>query len=138
MAASTVQAILNREGLGRLDHGDRATDRQPVRRYQQDRPGELVHIDIKKLAGIPDGGGWRIHGRGHAPPMKHSTVGYRFIHTAVDDRTRLAYSEILTNEQAATAVEPAQALGPEVVMHRRCRDSEVVGVVIGSPASSLA
>ena len=105
MAASTVQAILNREGLGRLDHGDRATDRQPVRRYQQDRPGELVHIDIKKLAGIPDGGGWRIHGRGHAPPMKHSTVGYRFIHTAVDDRTRLAYSEILTNEQAATAVE---------------------------------
>ena len=67
------------------------------------RPGELVHVDVKKLAGIPDGGGWRIHGRGHAPPTKRSTVGYRFIHTAVDDRTRLAYSEILTNEQGATA-----------------------------------
>ena len=63
-----------------------------------------MHVDIKKLSGIPDGGGWRIHGRGQAPPVKRSSVGYRFIHTAVDDRTRLAYSEILDNEQAVTAV----------------------------------
>ncbi len=104
LAASTVQNILRAEGLGRLDAGDRATDREPVRRYQRDRPGELIHVDIKKLSGIPDGGGWRIHGRGQAPPVKRSTVGYRFIHTAVDDRTRLAYSEILDDEQAVTAV----------------------------------
>ena len=60
-AGSTVQRILISEGLGRLDSGDRATA-EPVRRYQRDRPGELVHVDVKKLAGIPDGGGWRVHG----------------------------------------------------------------------------
>jgi len=103
LAASTVQNILRAEGLARLDTGDRATDREPVRRYQRDRPGELVHVDVKKLSGIPDGGGWRIHGRGRAPTAKRSTVGYRFIHTAIDDRTRLAYSEILGDEQGATA-----------------------------------
>ena len=59
LAASTVQNILNREGLGRLDRGDRAAaPRPPVRRYQRERPGELLHVDVKKLAGIPDGGGW--------------------------------------------------------------------------------
>ncbi len=55
-AASTVQKILVAEGLGRLDSGDRATN-EPVIRYQRDRPGELIHVDVKKLAGIPDGGG---------------------------------------------------------------------------------
>lgn len=80
LAASTVQNILRAEGLGRLDSGDRATNPEPIRRYQRDRPGELVHVDVKKLAGIPDGGGWRIHGRGNAPGVKRSTVGYRFIH----------------------------------------------------------
>ena len=68
-AGSTVQKILIAEGLGRLDSGDRATA-EPIRRYQRDRPGELVHVDVKKLAGIPDGGGWRIHGRGQAPPVE--------------------------------------------------------------------
>ena len=103
LAASTVQAILRREGLGRLDRGDRATNTAPPRRYQRDQPGELVHVDVKKISGIPTGGGWRIHGRGQAPPVKRSSVGYRFIHTAIDDRTRLAYSEILGDEQAITA-----------------------------------
>jgi transposase InsO family protein len=102
-AGSTVQRILISEGLGRLDSGDRATA-EPVRRYQRDRPGELVHVDIKKLAGIPDGGGWRIHGRGQAPPSKRSSIGYRFLHSALDDRTRIVYSEIHSNEQALTAV----------------------------------
>jgi len=95
MASSTVQAILNSEGLGRLDRGDRATATEPIRRYQRDRPGELVHVDFKKISGIPTGGGWRVHGRGRAPTVKRSSVGYRFIHTALDDRTRLAYSETL-------------------------------------------
>ena len=65
LAASTVQPILRAEGLGRLDRGDRATNAEPVRRYQRDRPGELIHVDVKKIAGIPDGGGWQIHGRGY-------------------------------------------------------------------------
>ena len=104
LAASTVQNILNREGLGRLDSGDRAT-KEPVVRYQRDRPGELVHVDIKKIAGIPDGGGWRTHGRGFAGQFRReSKPGYRYIHSAVDDRTRIVYSEILDDEQAGTAV----------------------------------
>ena len=102
-AGSTVQNILIAEGLGRLDSGDRATA-EPIIRYQRDRPGELVHVDVKKLAGIADGGGWRIHGRGQAPPSRRSATGYRFLHSALDDRTRLVYSEIHTNEQAVTAV----------------------------------
>ncbi len=103
-AASTVQKVLHAEGLGRLDHGDRATSSRAVRRYQRDRPGELVHVDVKKVAGIPDGGGWRIHGRGNAPTASRSSTGYRFLHSALDDRTRLVYSEIHPNEQAVTAV----------------------------------
>lgn len=103
LAGSTVQKILTAEGLGRLDSGDRATA-EPVVRYQRDRPGELVHVDVKKIAGIPDGGGWRIHGRGQAPTVQRSTTGYRYLHSALDDRTRIVYSEIHTNEQALTAV----------------------------------
>lgn len=102
LAASTVQNILNRVGLGRLDRGDRATNTEPVRRYQREHPGELIHVDIKKLAGIPDGGGWRTHGRGNTPKPPQR-VGYRYIHTAIDDRTRIAYSEILSDEKAVTA-----------------------------------
>jgi len=104
LAASTVQNILNRAGLGRLDRGDRATNRGPVHRYQRDTPGELIHVDVKKLAGIPDGGGWRVRGRGYPGEDTASRrVGYRYIHTAVDDRTRIAYSEIHTDEKAVTA-----------------------------------
>jgi transposase-like protein len=104
LAASTVQAILHRHGCNRLDRGDRATAAEPPRRYQRRRPGELAHVDVKKISGIPTGGGWRIHGRGHTP-AKRSTTGYRFIHTAIDDCTRLAYSEIHDDEQAITAAE---------------------------------
>jgi transposase InsO family protein len=103
LAASTVQRILNTAGCGRLDRGDRATNLEPVRRYERERPGELIHVDVKKIAAIPDGGGWRMHGRGNDGHGGHSGAGYRFIHTALDDRTRLAYSEILDDEQAATA-----------------------------------
>jgi transposase InsO family protein len=106
LAASTVQQILNRAGIGRLDRGDRATDTRPIARYQWDEPGELIHVDIKKIAAIPPGGGWRTRGRGfegeHARDRNGHT-GYRYIHTAIDDRTRIAYSEILADEKAATA-----------------------------------
>lgn len=103
IAGSTVQRILHAEGLGRLDRGDRATA-APVRRYQRERPGELIHVDVKKIAGIPEGGGWRVRGRGYTgegSPTRQ--VGYRYIHTALDDRTRLVYSEIHHDEQATTA-----------------------------------
>jgi transposase InsO family protein len=102
MAASTVRSILRSEGLSRLDRGDRADPTPRPQRYERARPGELVHVDVKKIAGIPDGGGWRMHGwdsRNH----NRGRVGYRFIHTAIDDRTRLAYSEILNDEQKHTA-----------------------------------
>ena len=103
VAPSTCQRILNDAGCGRLNKGDRATA-EPVRRYQHDLPGDLIHVDVKKIAAIPDGGGHRTRGRGytgeHAVTRK---VGYRFIHTALDDRTRLVYSEILDDEKAVTA-----------------------------------
>jgi len=106
LAASTVQAILTANGLGRLDRGDRATSSEPVRRYQWDEPGDLIHVDIKKLAGIPPGGGWHTRGKGYDGEQtrdRKGRIGYRYIHTAVDDRSRLVYSEIHMNEQAATA-----------------------------------
>ena len=104
LAASTVQNILNQAGVGRLDRGDRATDTRPVRRYQWDEPGDLIHVDIKKLAAIPPEGGWRTRGRGYENEgSKTRTVGYRFIHSAVDDHSRLVYSEVLGDEKAATA-----------------------------------
>ncbi|MDE3207113.1 MAG: IS481 family transposase [Acidobacteriota bacterium] len=102
LAASTTQKILAAAGQGRLDRGDRATA-EPVRRYQRDRPGELVHVDVKKLAAIPSGGGWRLNGRGPGKHRGHSGAGYRFLHTAIDDRTRLVYSEILDDEQGLTS-----------------------------------
>jgi transposase InsO family protein len=107
LASSTVQAILRREGMGRLDRGDRATDTERKarpQRYQRERPGELIHVDVKKLAAIPAGGGWRSRGRGY--PGEHTRsrmVGYRFVHSAVDDRSRIVYSEIHDDETAATA-----------------------------------
>jgi transposase InsO family protein len=103
VSASTVQSILNRAGVGRLDRGDRATKTKP-RRYQREHPGELIHVDIKKIAGIPDGGGWRSRGRGFPgeKATKHR-AGYRYIHSALDDRSRIVYSEILSDEKAHTA-----------------------------------
>ncbi|MCY9784363.1 IS481 family transposase [Nocardiopsis sp. EMB25] len=101
MHASTVHRILTRYHCARLAHTDRATGRA-VRRYERARPGELVHVDIKKLGNIPTGGGHKTLGR--AQGRKHrSKVGYAYIHNAVDDHTRLAYSEILADERKETA-----------------------------------
>jgi hypothetical protein len=102
LAASMVQEVLTAASLGRLDRGDRASA-EPVRRYQRDPPGELVHVDVKELAAIPPGGGWRSHGRGNDLRHGHGGAGYRYLHTAIDDRTRLVYSRILDNEQALAA-----------------------------------
>lgn len=103
LPASTVHRILVRLGLNRLDHMDRPTGRV-IRRYERNHPGELVHVDIKKLGRVPDGGGWRIHGRENRPNRKRGP-GWDFIHAAVDDHSRLAYAEIHADERADTCVE---------------------------------
>jgi transposase InsO family protein len=72
-------------------------------RYERARPGELVHMDVKKLGRIPDGGGWRAHGRtGISDRKRKSGNGFDYIHSLVDDHSRLAYSEILPDEKGAT------------------------------------
>jgi transposase-like protein len=103
MPASTVHRVLVRHGLNRLDHLDRAT-RTPVRRIEMRRPGELVHVDVKKLGRIPPGGGWRVHGRAARNHVRERTrIGYAFVHSAVDAHSRLAYSEVLADERGLTA-----------------------------------
>lgn len=104
VAASTVWRVLARHGVNRLAWLDRPTGRV-IRRYEKDRPGDLVHIDVKKLGRIPDGGGWRTRGRGYPGDGADARkVGYAYLHAAVDDHTRLAYVEVLTDEKAVTAI----------------------------------
>jgi transposase InsO family protein len=102
LPASTVHRVLVREGLNRLAWMDRPTGRV-IRRIEMSRPGELVHIDIKKLGRVPAGGGWRAYGRAQRP-ARHRSIGYAYIHTAVDGYSRVAYSEIHSDEQAVTAI----------------------------------
>jgi transposase InsO family protein len=97
---STVHRVLRRLGAPRLADIDRPT--RTVVRYERERPGELVHVDIKKQGRVPTGGGWRILGRA-AAPSRHRGDGYDFIHAAIDDRSRLAYAEILPDERKETA-----------------------------------
>jgi len=100
---STVHRVLTRLGINRLSWMDRPTGRV-IRRYERDRPGELVHVDIKKLGRIPEGGGWKKLGRTAGNRnARQGRVGYGFIHSAVDDHSRLAYSEILDDERKDTA-----------------------------------
>jgi transposase InsO family protein len=99
MPRSTVYGVLRRHHMSRLAHTDRPSG--AVVRYQRERPGELVHIDVKKLGRIPDGGGHRAHGRAEA--ARGRGIGYDYIHSAVDDRSRVAFSQILPDEKAATA-----------------------------------
>ncbi|MCG8649262.1 MAG: IS481 family transposase, partial [Pirellulales bacterium] len=96
--ASTVWRILCRHGLNRPVYMDRPTGRV-IRRYERDHPGELVHLDVKKVGKIPPGGGWRVRGRGATKPRR---VGYTYLHVAVDDYTRVAYVEAHDDETATT------------------------------------
>jgi transposase InsO family protein len=107
VAASTVGRVIARHGLPLLRELDALTG-EPVRRgpasgvrYERERPGELVHIDVKKLGRIRDGGGWRVRGRALAPSARGS-LGYDFVHSAIDDHSRLAYSEIHADERGQT------------------------------------
>jgi transposase InsO family protein len=105
MAPSTVHSVLVRNNMSRLAWMDRPTGRV-IRRYEHPTPGSLVHVDIKKLGKIPPGGGWHAHGRSTAMrslKAKQPRIGYGYVHSAVDDHSRLAYSEIHEDEQAVTA-----------------------------------
>ena len=103
--AATVWRILQRNGLNRLSWIDRPTGRV-IRRYERSSPGELVHLDIKKVGQIPPGGGWRVHGRGSdaAKRSRRRPVGYTYLHVAIDDYSRVAYVEAHDDETAATLV----------------------------------
>ena len=115
--SSTVHAVLVRCRLNRLTHIDRATG-EPIRRYEHERPGDLIHVDVKKLGKVPDGGGWRHVGRSQGlknrsatqlrtgdPRSKHRGVliGTCYLHTVIDDHSRVAYVEAHDDETAATA-----------------------------------
>jgi transposase InsO family protein len=110
MALSTVSGILTRVGMGKLG---RLGLEQPVR-YERSRPGELVHIDVKKLGRIEGGAGRRVRGGGgpqhynrtftDAEGHVRNTVGWEYVHIAVDDHSRLAYAEVLPDEKATTAI----------------------------------
>ncbi|HEX8857729.1 MAG TPA: IS481 family transposase, partial [Actinomycetes bacterium] len=90
--------MLRRHQMNRLAHTDRTSG--VIVRYQRQWPGELVHLDVKKLGRIPQGGGHRVHGRAQA--RRGRGIGYDYIHTAIDDRSRVAFSQILADEQATT------------------------------------
>jgi transposase InsO family protein/transposase len=110
MALSTVSAVLLRVGLGKLS---RLEPPEPPNRYERRRAGELLHIDVKKLGRIQDGAGHRAHGdrrlqrkatKTNAAGQRERQVGWEFVHVCVDDATRLAYVEVLRDEQATTAI----------------------------------
>ncbi len=106
--ASTVGRVLRRHHVPLLRELDPVTGaviratRRSARRYEHDHPGLLIHIDVKKPGRIPDGGGWRLHGRGERPKRKRG-LGYDYVHTVIDDHSRLAYAEIHDDEKGTTA-----------------------------------
>ena len=108
--ARTVSRILRRHAMPRLCELDPLTgsviraSKTTAVRYERDRPGELVHMDVKKLGRIPDGGGWRAHGRqmGSTAASKRARIGFDYVHSLVDDHSRLAYSEIHPDERGPT------------------------------------
>lgn len=113
--ASTVHAILVRCHLNRLSHIDVATG-EPARRYEHPHPGAMIHVDVKKLGNIPDGGGWRYVGRPQGRRNRRATpgtarnayrnpkLGHAYVHTVIDDHSRVAYAEVHDDETAVTAI----------------------------------
>ena len=119
VAPSTVHKILVCCRINRLCHVDRVTA-EPSRRYEHDHPGSLIHVDVKKLGNVPDGGGWRYLGRQQGLQNRlatahrtgnrnknygHPLVGTAFVHTVIDDHSRVAYAQIHHDESQQTAVQ---------------------------------
>jgi transposase InsO family protein len=113
LSARTVSRILRRHQVPYLAECDPLTgeviraSRSTACRYEREEPGELVHMDVKKIGRIPDGGGWRAHGRqmGSTWAAKQARVGFDYVHSLVDDHSRLAYSAILPDEKGTTCAE---------------------------------
>jgi transposase InsO family protein len=116
LPASTVHAVLVRCRINRLSRIDRVTG-EPLRRYEHDHPGSLIHVDVTKFGNIPDGGGWRYVGPQQGKRNKsttahrtgrtakgHPNIGTAFVHTVIDDHSRVAYAEICPDEKATTAI----------------------------------
>ena len=115
LSASTVHAVLVRNRLNRLSHIDRVSG-EPLRRYEHDHPGSMIHVDVTKFGNIPDGGGHRFVGRQQGGKNQRATpglvrgagsrprTGIAYLHTVIDDHSRLAYVEICADEKAETAV----------------------------------
>lgn len=117
VASSTVHAVLVRCQLNRLSHIDRVTG-EPIRRYEHPHPGSLIHVDVTKFGNIPDGGGWRYVGKAQGDRNRAATaartgarsrtyeplLGTAFLHTVIDDHSRVAYAEICADEKAETAI----------------------------------
>jgi transposase InsO family protein len=97
IARSTIYAVLRRFGLSRL----KRRHREPVVRYEWPEPGDLVHMDVKKLGRVPEGGGWHAHGR---PGFRRGGDGWEYVHVAIDDHSRLGYAEICPDERAETTL----------------------------------
>jgi transposase InsO family protein len=95
---STIGDVLRRHGLSRLRDRDRPSG-VPIR-YVRDHPGELLHLDVKKLGRIPDGGGHHFRGRGDGTPKSHA--GYDYVHQAIDDMSRVAYVDVFADERGPT------------------------------------
>ena len=112
MPLSTVSGILTRIGLGKLS---RLEPLEPPNRYERRHPGELIHIDIKKLGRIERGAGHRVTGNRGAGQRARG-VGWEYAHVCIDDATRLAYVEVLADEQATTAI---GFLGRALAFYRR-------------------
>lgn len=110
IAPRTVSRVIVRAGLPRLAALDPMTgdlirsSKQTAIRYERERPGELAHMDVKKLGRIPDGGGWKAHGRASGSRLRdrNTRIGYDYVHSLVDDHSRLAYSEVLPDEKGPT------------------------------------
>ena len=121
LPSSTVHAVLVRCRINRLSRIDRVTG-EPIRRYEHDHPGAMIHVDVTKFGNIPDGGGWRFVGRVQGEKNREATarrtrsrsrsrnhryqprLGTGFVHTVLDDHSRVAYAEICADETAATAI----------------------------------
>jgi transposase InsO family protein len=110
---STIGDVLRRHGLSRLRDRDRPTG-IPIR-YVRERPGELVHMDVKKLGRIPDGGGHHFRGRGRGTPRAHR--GFDYVHQAIDDMSRVAYVDVFADERGPTCAQVLRDAGAFFARH---------------------
>lgn len=133
--ARTITRVLRRRGMPLLRDLDPLTG-QVIRaskattvRYERDRPGELVHMDVKKLGRIPDGGGWRASGgtlANHQARVDKTPIGFDYVHSMVDDHSRLAYSEILPDEKGPTCAAFLSRAAAYFAAHRITRIERIM------------